>query len=165
MKRLVLNGIELVIARDGPLLGAGHIELEDRGQEMPGVDQLVKFAIVERDRRGGIAAPVDHAWNTACTAHAAGGPLACPFARGGREGFRSGHSGVLEIAMLTLCAHASRCAGRDATRLIAARPRACNVFTRRLATLLGIPANSGLARNRIWNDSPLTAQGGRDFEI
>src|SRR5580704_17245748 len=101
MKRLVLNGIELVIARDGPLLGAAHVELEDRGQEMPGVDQLVQFAIVERDRRGGIAAPVDHAWNTALTAHAAGGPLACPGARHGVQDFCPGHLGVLEIAMLT----------------------------------------------------------------
>src|ERR1700719_51034 len=101
MKRLVLNGIELVIARDGPLLGAAHIELEDRGQEMPGIDQLVQFAIVERDRHGGVAAPVDDAWNAAFTAHAAGGPLACPVARRGVKGFRPGHLSVLEIAMLT----------------------------------------------------------------
>ena len=55
MKRLILDGIELVIARNDPLLGAAHIELEDRGQEMPGVDQLVQFAIVERD--GAAASP------------------------------------------------------------------------------------------------------------
>jgi len=106
MNRLIFDGIELVIARNDPLLGAADIELEDRGQEMPGVDQFVQLAIVERDRRGGIAAAVDHAWNTAFTAHAAGGPLACPVAHRGREGFRSGHSGVLEIAMLTYCASA-----------------------------------------------------------
>src|SRR6195256_4493429 len=101
MKRPILDGIELVIARNDPLLGAGHIELEDRGQEMSSIDQFVQFAIVERDRRGGIAAAVDHARNTAFTAHAPGGPLACPLARRGREGFCCGHSGVLEIAMLT----------------------------------------------------------------
>src|ERR1700730_2442180 len=106
MKRLILDGIELVIARNDPLLGAAHIELEDRGQEMPGVDQLVQFAIGERDRRGGIAAPVDHAWNTAFTAHAAGGPLACPVAHRGVKSYRSGHLGVPEIAMLTYRASA-----------------------------------------------------------
>src|ERR1700719_3147855 len=97
MKRLVLNGIELVIARDGPLLSAAHIELEDRGQEMPGVDQLVQFAIVERDRRGGIAAPVDYAWNAAFAAHAACGPLACPIAHRGVKSSRSGHLSVLRL--------------------------------------------------------------------
>src|SRR3984893_13073421 len=101
MERPILDGIELVIAGNDPLLSAAHIELKDRGQEMPGVDQLVQFAVVERDRRGGIAAPVDHAGNSALTAHAPGGPLACPLARRGGEGFCSGHSGVLEIAMLT----------------------------------------------------------------
>jgi len=41
MKRLILDGIELVIAGNNALLHAAHVKLEDRRQEMPGVDQLV----------------------------------------------------------------------------------------------------------------------------
>src|SRR3984893_13484978 len=40
MKRLILDRIELVIARDDPLLCAAPIELEDRGQEMLGAAPL-----------------------------------------------------------------------------------------------------------------------------
>src|ERR1700730_6819239 len=156
MKRPILDGIELVIARNDPLLSAAHVELEDRGQEMPGVDQLVQFAVVERDRRGGIAATVDHAWNTAFTAHAPGGPFACPLARRGRQGFCSGHSGVLEIAMLTVsCADASSGAGRDATgayngapaRMQCLRTSACLRQHYRIMRASRRPRRSGVARS------------------
>ncbi|TPV97410.1 MAG: hypothetical protein USCAAHI_03176 [Beijerinckiaceae bacterium] len=41
MQRLILDVIKLVIARNDALLHAANVKLEDRRQEVPGVDQLV----------------------------------------------------------------------------------------------------------------------------
>ena len=47
MDRRVLDAVELVIARDHPLLAASDVDLEDRGQEVARVDVLVGLAVVE----------------------------------------------------------------------------------------------------------------------
>ena len=95
MERQILDGIELIIARDHALLSAADVDFVDRRQKMSGIDEPVEIAIIERDRFGVFAAAIDDGWNAAFTANATGGPLACPAAHRGRELFRFGHVGVL----------------------------------------------------------------------
>ena len=76
MQGPVGDPVELIVARDHPLLAALDIDLEDRRQKMPGVDELVDFAPFERNRLGGVAAAIYDGGNAALTANAAGGPLA-----------------------------------------------------------------------------------------
>ena len=51
MDREVLDRVELVVARDGAGLLAVDVDLEDRGQEVAGEDQLLGLVEVEGDRR------------------------------------------------------------------------------------------------------------------
>ena len=50
MDRHVLDRIELVVAGDGAGLPAADLDLEDRGQEVAGEDQLLRQAEIEGDR-------------------------------------------------------------------------------------------------------------------
>ena len=52
MNRPVGHDIELIVARQNPLLAPIEFELEDRGQEVAGVDELVDVLVVNRDRLG-----------------------------------------------------------------------------------------------------------------
>ena len=95
MNRPVGDDIELIVARQNPLLAPIEFELEDRGQEVAGVDELVDVLVVDRDRLGFDAAAIDDGWNTAFATNGAGGPLACPAARHGRELLDRCHDDVL----------------------------------------------------------------------
>src|ERR1700731_1275441 len=127
VERLILDRIELVVARDNALLGTAQVELEDRGQKMPGVDELVDFTKIEGNGLGSVSAPVDHAWNAAFTANMAGGPLAYPCARCGRDSFCRGHYAYPEDENLNDEAPAPPGVPEGTPgALIAARPHGCN---------------------------------------
>ena len=108
MQRRVLDDVELVVARDHPLLLAADIKLEDRGEEVAGIDELVCRLGVERNRLGGLAAPVNHCRYAAFTAYAAGGPLACPTANRGRELLDRRHVRWSSCVLPGPCARGSR---------------------------------------------------------
>ena len=95
MHRPVGDDVELVVAREHALLAAVHFELEDGGQEMPGVNELVDVLEVDRDRFGLHAAAIDDGGNAAFATNGAGGPLAYPAARHGRELLDRCHDDVL----------------------------------------------------------------------
>jgi hypothetical protein len=80
------NDVQLVIAGDHALaLAVAQIDLEDRGEEVAGVDQGVEGLVIQADRLRGFSASVNHARYAVVTANAAGGPLAGARARRGRE--------------------------------------------------------------------------------
>ena len=85
MDRPVGDDVELIVARQDTLLAAVDVELENRGQEVAGVDELVELLEVDRNRLGLFAAAINDAWNAAFATNRAGGPLAYPAARHGRE--------------------------------------------------------------------------------
>ena len=85
MKWRVLDHVELVIARDHALNLALDVDVENRGEEVTSIDELVQCLVVEADGLGCFAAAIYDAWYTVLTANAAGGPLACPAAHRGRE--------------------------------------------------------------------------------
>ena len=91
MHRRIAHDVELVVARNGAFLLAIDVDLENRGEEVARVDQLVNFAVGERNRRRRFAAAIDDGWNFAFTTYAAGGPLAGPAANRGGEGLDLGH--------------------------------------------------------------------------
>ena len=95
MQGPVVDAVELIVARDNPLLAALDIDLVDRRQKVPRVDELVDFAPVERNCLGGVTAAINDCGNAALTANAAGGPLAACAAHRGRERLCLGHSGIL----------------------------------------------------------------------
>ena len=49
----VLHRIELEVARDHAVLRAIDLEIVDRGEEVAGIDALLEFVVIERDRRAG----------------------------------------------------------------------------------------------------------------
>src|SRR5215210_1651630 len=79
------DGVELVVARDRAGLAAAHVDLEDRGEEVAGEDQLLRLAEVEGDRLRRLAASVDDGGNMALATNGPGGPLAGPVARHGLD--------------------------------------------------------------------------------
>ena len=83
--RLVGDDVELIVARQNALLAAADVELEDRGQEVAGVDELVELLEIDRDRLRLLAAAINYAGYAAFATNGAGGPLACPATRHGRE--------------------------------------------------------------------------------
>ena len=83
--RRVGDRVELVVARQHALLAALDVDLEDRGQELTRIDELVEVFEVDRDRLGRLAAAIDDSRNAAFATNGAGGPLANPAARHGRE--------------------------------------------------------------------------------
>ena len=83
--RLVAHLVELVVARQHALLAALDVDLEDRGQELARIDELVEVFVVDRDRLGRLAAAVDDSRYAAFATNGAGGPLANPATRHGRE--------------------------------------------------------------------------------
>ena len=85
MQRLVGDDIELIIARQNALFLARNVEFENRREKMPGVDQLVDFLIINRDRLRRLAAAIDYTRYAALATNRTGGPLAAPTARHGRE--------------------------------------------------------------------------------
>ena len=85
MDRPVGDDVELIVARQNALLAAIDLKLEDRGEEVAGVDELVDVLVVDRNRLGFHAAAIDDGGNAAFATNGAGGPLACPAARHGRE--------------------------------------------------------------------------------
>ena len=95
MSRPVGDDVELIVARQNPLLPPVDFEFEDRGQEVAGVDELVDVLVVDRDGLGFRAAAIDDGWNAAFATNGAGGPLACPAARHGRELLDRCHDDVL----------------------------------------------------------------------
>ncbi len=95
MNRPVGDDVELVVARQDPLLPPLDFEIEDRGQKVPGEDELVDVLVVDRDRLGFGAAAIDDGGNAAFATNGAGGPLACPAARHGRELLDRCHDDVL----------------------------------------------------------------------
>ena len=95
MHRPVGDDVELVVARKHALLASVDFELEDRGQEVAGVDELVDVLEVDRDRLGLQSAAIDDGGNAAFATNGAGGPLACPATRHGRELLDRCHGCVL----------------------------------------------------------------------
>ena len=89
------DDVELIVAREHALLAPFHLEFEDRGEKVAGVDELVDVPEVDRDRFGLHAAAIDDGGNAAFATNGAGGPLACPAARHGRELFGRCHDDVL----------------------------------------------------------------------
>ena len=95
MNRPVGDDVELIVARQNALLAAFHLELEDGRQKSAGVNELVDVLVVDRDRLGLHAAAIDDGGNAAFATNGAGGPLACPAARHGRELLDRCHDDVL----------------------------------------------------------------------
>src|SRR5438309_2766792 len=95
MQRSVLDDVELVVARDRPLLLAFDLDLENGRQEFALINQVVERPMIERDRLRGLAPAIDDARNTTFTANATGGPLAAPATHRGRELLCLGHCDVL----------------------------------------------------------------------
>ena len=91
MQRPVVDDVELVVARQHALLAAFNVELEDRRQEVPGVDVLVEFFEIDRNRFRFFAAAINNAGYAGLATNGAGGPLACPATRHGRELFDRRH--------------------------------------------------------------------------
>ena len=85
MNREVPHRVQLVVARDRTGLLAVHVDLEDRGQEVAGEDQLLGLVEVEGDRLGRLARAVDDGRNLALATNGPGGPLAGPVARHGLD--------------------------------------------------------------------------------
>ena len=73
--REVLDRVELVVARDGADRLAVHVDLEDRGQEVTGEDQLLGLVEVEGDRLGRLAGSVDDGGNLALATNGRRPPL------------------------------------------------------------------------------------------
>ena len=95
MHRPVGDDVELAVARQHALLASLQLEFENGGQEMPGENVPVDFLEVDRDRLGLQTAAIDDGGNAAFATNGAGGPLACPAARHGRELFDRCHEDVL----------------------------------------------------------------------
>src|SRR5580693_9260536 len=95
MNRPVGDDVELIVARQNALLAPFHLELEDGRQKSAGVNELVDVLVVDRDRLGLHAASIDDGGNAAFATNGAGGPLACPAARHGRELLDRCHDDVL----------------------------------------------------------------------
>src|SRR3984885_1852458 len=102
VNRTVGDDVELIVARQNPLLAPVEFELEDRGQKVAGKDELVDAFEVDRDRLGFDAAAIDDGWNAAFAATGAGGPLACPATRHGRELLDRCHDDVLYLVSRAL---------------------------------------------------------------
>jgi hypothetical protein len=77
--------IELVVARNDANGLAVDVDLEDRGQEVAGEDQLLGLIEVEGNRLGRLTGTVDNSWNLALATNSTGGPLAAPVARHGLD--------------------------------------------------------------------------------
>src|SRR5690348_6557005 len=95
MNRTVGDDIQLIVARQDPLLAPVDFEFEDRGQKVARIDELVDVLEVDRDRLRANAAAIDDGGNAALATNGAGGPLACPAARHGRELLDRCHDDVL----------------------------------------------------------------------
>ena len=95
MHRPVGDDVELIIARQNALLPAFDLEFENGGQKVARVDELIDVLVVDRDRLGLQAAAIDDGGNAAFATNGAGGPLACPAARHGRELLDRCHDDVL----------------------------------------------------------------------
>ena len=95
MNRPVGDDVELVVAREHALLAPVHLQFEDGRQEVPGVDELVDVLEVDRDGLGLQTAAIDDGGNAAFATNGAGGPLACPATRHGRELLDRCHDDVL----------------------------------------------------------------------
>ena len=95
MDRPVGDDVELIVARKHAFLATVHIQLEDGSQEMPTEDELVDVLEVDRDRLRFHAAAVDDGGDAAFATNRAGGPLACPATRHGRELLDRCHGDVL----------------------------------------------------------------------
>ena len=85
MHGTVGDDVELIVARQHPLLAAFNFEIEDRGQEVAGVDVLVELFEIDRNRFRFFAAAINDAGYAGLATNGAGGPLACPATRHGRE--------------------------------------------------------------------------------
>src|ERR1035441_1586517 len=68
--------IELEVARDHAVLGAVHIDVEERGEEAPGIDAPAQLGMVERDHLRGFVLAVNHARPSAGATCCPSGPLA-----------------------------------------------------------------------------------------
>ncbi len=79
------DDVELVVARKHALLAPVQLQFEDGGQEVSGVDELVDVLEVDRDGLGLQTAAINDGGNAAFATNGAGGPLACPATRHGRE--------------------------------------------------------------------------------
>ncbi len=97
MHRPVGHYVELIVAREDALLAAVHLELEYGRQKVARINELVDVLEVDRDRLGLHAAAIDDGGNAAFATNGAGGPLACPAARHGRELLDRCHDDVLKL--------------------------------------------------------------------
>ena len=80
MHRTVADDIELVVAGQHALLLALEVELENGGEKMAGVNELVQLVVVDRNGGGLFAAAVNNAWNAAFATYGAGGPCLSRYA-------------------------------------------------------------------------------------
>src|SRR5690606_29212415 len=71
MQRLVRNRIELVVARDDPVLLAIDVERDDTGEEAARIDALHRFLEGERDGDGGLLVAIDDSRDESLTTHSA----------------------------------------------------------------------------------------------
>ena len=78
VQRLVGDDVELIVARQHALLAAFDVELEDRGEEVTGVNELVEFLVLDRDRLGFLAAAINNAGYAASRRTKRAAPLPVP---------------------------------------------------------------------------------------
>ena len=55
--RQVLHRVELEVARNDPVLGAVHVEVVHRGEEVSGIDALLELGMIDRDGEGSLPSP------------------------------------------------------------------------------------------------------------
>ncbi len=76
MQRQVADGVELEVSRNDAVLHAVDLDVVDGGEKAPGIDALVQFLIIHRDRKRFFAVAIDDAGYAACATLRPGGPLA-----------------------------------------------------------------------------------------
>jgi hypothetical protein len=76
MQRMILDRIEMIVARDHTVLATIELDLEDRCQEVAGEDALTQFLVADRDQGRGLVVAVDHARHAAGATFCPSGPLA-----------------------------------------------------------------------------------------
>ena len=74
--RDILHRIELIVARDHPVLLAVDLDVVQRRQEVAGIDFVADVDVIDSDGERGFVGSVDHGRGTALATNCPGGPLA-----------------------------------------------------------------------------------------
>lgn len=97
MHQRVAHRIELDIARNGAHLGAVDIEVDEGGQEAPGLHVRPQALVVGGNELRRLLVAVDDAGNAVLATLGPGGPLAGPIARLDRQLDGFGHGQLLDL--------------------------------------------------------------------